>query len=225
MATPKLLHYTLDPASRLVRLMCAEYGVDIELQHVKAWHREPAFLEINPAGEVPILSIDDQLTLVGVSAVTLFVEEQFGAEPLLLPKEPIARAETRRLVDWALNKISEDVSRYIIEEKYIKNDVRGSTPDTAVLRVARDNMKEHLSYFNYVLATRRWLAGDEMTMADFALAAQLSALDYLSEVTWDTYPEVKDWYQRLKSRPAFRPLLLDRVVGMPASKTYADLDF
>ncbi|MFT6657034.1 glutathione S-transferase family protein [Maritalea sp.] len=225
MFVPKLLHYTLDPTSRLVRLMCAEYGKEIELVHIKAWRREQDFLDVSPAGEVPVLDIDDQLTLVGASAVIYFVEEQFGTQPILLPTEPVLRAETRRLVDWALNKFSEDVSRYIIEEKFIKNDRPGGTPDTTVLRAARANLTEHLSYFNYLLATRRWLAGDEMSMADFALAAQLSSLDYLSEVPWATVPEVKDWYQRLKSRPAFRSLLLDRVVGMPASSTYADIDF
>lgn len=225
MSQPKLLHYTLDPISRLVRLMCAEYGVDVELVHIKAWRREPDFLDVNPSGDVPVLHVDDQLTLVGASAVIYFVEEQFGAQPVLLPTEPIGRAETRRLVDWTLNKFSEDVTRYIVEEKYIKNDLPGGTPDTSVLRAARANLTEHLTYFNYLLATRRWLAGDDMTLADFALAAQISTLDYLSEMPWDTVPEVKDWYQRLKSRPAFRPLLLDRVVGMPASANYADLDF
>ena len=225
MSVPQLLHYTLDPTSRLVRLMCAEYGKDIELVHLKAWRREQDFLDVNPAGEVPVFQVDDQLTLVGASAVVYFVEEQYGAEPLLLPKEPILRAETRRLTDWALGSFSADVTRYIIEEKYIKNDRPGGTPDTTVLRAARANLTEHLSYFNYVLATRPWLAGSEMTLADFALAAQVSTLDYLSEMPWDSVGEVKSWYQRLKSRPAFRPLLLDRVVGMPASANYADLDF
>ncbi|MGJ8528523.1 glutathione S-transferase family protein [Maritalea sp.] len=225
MSVPQLLHYTLDPTSRLVRLMCAEYGKDIELVHLKAWRREQDFLDVNPAGEVPVLHVDDQLTLVGASAVIYFIEEQFGAEPLLLPKEPVLRAETRRLTDWALGKFSDDVSRYIVEEKFIKNDRPGGTPDTTVLRAARANLSEHLAYFNYVLATRPWLAGGEMTLADFALAAQISTLDYLSEMPWDSVAEVKAWYQRLKSRPAFRPLLLDRVVGMPASANYADLDF
>jgi epoxyqueuosine reductase len=40
-----------------------------------------------------------------------------------------------------------------------------------------------------------------------------------------TGAEVKDWYARLKSRPAFRTLLNDRVTGMPAQKGYTDLDF
>jgi glutathione S-transferase len=64
-----------------------------------------------------------------------------------------------------------------------------------------------------------------MTLADFALAAHFSTLDYLGDVHWESAGEVRDWYARLKSRPAFRTLLNDRVVGMPAHKGYADLDF
>ena len=73
--------------------------------------------------------------------------------------------------------------------------------------------------------SRQWLAGDVMTLADFALAAHLSALDYLGDVAWDTSAETRQWYARIKSRPAFRTLLTDRVPGMPAAAGYADLDF
>ena len=45
----RLLQHRLDPASRLVRLMCAEYGVPIDLEDIKPWARDPALLEINPA--------------------------------------------------------------------------------------------------------------------------------------------------------------------------------
>jgi glutathione S-transferase len=69
------------------------------------------------------------------------------------------------------------------------------------------------------------MAGDSMTLADFALAAHLSTLDYLGDVPWDTSGETRDWYSRIKSRPAFRTLLQDRVAGMPAHAGYADLDF
>jgi glutathione S-transferase len=52
-------------------------------------------------------------------------------------------------------------------------------------------------------------------------------LDYLGEIDWSEAPAVKDWYQRLKSRPSFRPLLAERVRGVtPVSIShYADLDF
>ena len=129
------------------------------------------------------------------------------------------------LLDWVLMKLNDEVTRYVLEEKIVKRDRPGATPDPAVLRVAKANLVEHMHYFNWVLATRHWLAGDTMTLADFALAAHLSSLDYLGDVHWETAVEVRDWYSRLKSRPAFRTLLNDRMPGMPAHQGYADLDF
>ena len=50
-------------------------------------------------------------------------------------------------------------------------------------------------------------------------------LDYLGEIDWTESPMAKDWYQRLKSRPSFRPLLAERVRGLIPVSHYADLDF
>ena len=86
-------------------------------------------------------------------------------------------------------------------------------------------IKYHLDYMAGLLDQRRWLAGNEMTMADFAAAAQLSCLDYISDVDWNRSDVIKDWYAKIKSRPAFRSLLADQVPGFPQPAHYADLDF
>ena len=67
--------------------------------------------------------------------------------------------------------------------------------------------------------------GRELSLADLALAAHLSALDYYGEVPWAEYPPLTEWYTRIKSRPSFRPLLADRVPGQPPVPHYAELDF
>ncbi|MDU6671556.1 MAG: glutathione S-transferase family protein, partial [Bradyrhizobium sp.] len=52
-----------------------------------------------------------------------------------------------------------------------------------------------------------------------------SAIDYLGDVPWIEDDAAKAWYARVKSRPSFRPLLSDWLAGVPASRTYVDLDF
>jgi glutathione S-transferase len=44
-------------------------------------------------------------------------------------------------------------------------------------------------------------------------------------VPWNENEAAKNWYARVKSRPAFRPLLADTLAGLPPAKSYADLDF
>lgn len=222
-----LVHHPLDPSSRLARLMLSEYGVPVDLEEVKPWLREPDLLEINPAGTVPVLIEDEGVAAIGLLATIHHVEARHS--PLSMPgliaePGPLA-AEMWRLVDWVLFKFDAEITRYIVEEKVEKRDRRGATPDPAVLRAAKANLNEHLLYFNWLVATRKWLAGPMMTLADFALAAHLSTLDYVGDIDWAQVSELRDWYSRLKSRPAFRTLLNDRVLALPPHKGYADLDF
>ena len=62
----------------------------------------------------------------------------------------------------------------------------------------------------------RWRSTDGGTLQSASLPQLLAAM---------AANEVRDWYSRLKSRPAFRTLLNDRVGGMPAHAGYKDLDF
>ena len=76
-----------------------------------------------------------------------------------------------------------------------------------------------------MLEKRRWLAGDTMTIADFAGAAHFSILDYLGDIDWSMSESIKIWYSKIKSRPAFRSLLKDYLPGFAPPDHYADLDF
>jgi glutathione S-transferase len=101
----------------------------------------------------------------------------------------------------------------------------GGQPDSGSIRIAHQNLKHHLGYIGYLAERRKWLAGDDFSLADITAAAHLSCLDYLGDVPWDDHPAAKDWYARVKSRPSFRPLLADHLPGLPPPKHYADLDF
>lgn len=224
---PSLVHYPLDPASRLIRLICAEYGVPLDLEEIKPWLREEDLLAINPAGTLPILITDDEQPVVGIHATIHAVEDLYPPQGggSIVPTNFLERAEMWRLIEWSLIKLNDEVTRYLLEEKIAKRDQRGATPDPAVLRAAKANLTEHMLYFNWLLAHRNWVAGDDLTLADFALAAHLSTLDYMGDIDWSKAGEIRDWYSRIKSRPAFRTLLNDRVVAMPPAQGYADLDF
>src|SRR5690606_16168514 len=138
---PSLLQHRLDPASRLARLMFAEYGVAVELEDIKPWNRDPQLLEINPAATVPILLEDGEAPVVGVLAVLHAIEERYSPSTVtgLFPASSADRAEMWRLLDWVLLKLNDEVTRYVFEEKIVKRDRRGATPEPGVLRVAKAN--------------------------------------------------------------------------------------
>lgn len=227
-----LFHHPLCPRSRYVRLILNEYGIDVRLLEERFWERREEFLLLNPAGELPVLVADGQPAVPGVAIISEYIEETHAADLAdgrLLPESIGARVEVRRLASWFNDKFYNEVSGPLVTERVFKRHMTkeqgGGPPDTDALRATRHNIRYHLAYIGWLVRTRDWLAGNELTLADLAAAAHLSACDYLGEVPWNEDEVAKNWYARVKSRPSFRPLLGETLAGVPASKTYADLDF
>ncbi len=97
--------------------------------------------------------------------------------------------------------------------------------EVANIRCAAANIKQHLSYIDYLAERRNWLGGDDISFADIAAAAHLSCIDYLGDVPWTDYEGAANWYARIKSRPSFRPILKDLIAGLPPASHYKNLDF
>ena len=94
-----------------------------------------------------------------------------------------------------------------------------------IVREGRKALGAALVNLGTLAEERGFLAGRDASLADFALASHLSALDYFGEVPWTDYNAIAEWYMRMKSRPSFRPLLSDRLPGQPPVPHYAELDF
>ena len=222
-----LHHFPLDPASRQVRLALGEKRLAFEEQAVRYWERPRTLTELNPSGLTPVLvETTDRgaLTLCESRAILDHLEETCP-DPPLLPPQPAERAEARRLLQWFDRKFEFEAGSFILHEKMEKRLLGLGAPELASLRQGREGLKSHLYYMETMLAGREWLAGRRLTLADFAAAAHLSVIDYFGDVPWKDFAAVKTWYMKLKSRPAFRPLLLDRWPGLTPARHYDDLDF
>lgn len=226
---PSLIHFVLDPFSRRLRLSCAEYGLALELIEEDPWNPSAAIYEINPAGTLPIYLEGTDTAICGIEAIGEFLEETKSARVSLIPGTSYQRAEVRRLVGWFDGKFYAEVSEPVITEKLIRRFLPrgqgGGGPDTGRVRQAMTHLREHLDYVSDLADRRTWLAGERLSIADLAAAAHLSTIDYFGDVPWFRYPAAKSWYQRMKSRPSFRPLLFDSVRGVAPGAHYADLDF
>jgi glutathione S-transferase len=219
----RLYHFPLSPFSRKVRLVLAEKKIDVELVEERYWEARPDFQRINPAGKVPVLRTD-KITICESNAICEYLDETVP-EPSLIPQNPEDRAEMRRLVYWFDDKFYREVTLNLLGERLQKKITGGGHPDSKNVKQGSVKIKYHLDYMHYLLDRRRWLAGDRLTMADFSAAAQISCLDYISDVDWNRSALVKDWYAKIKSRPAFRSLLVDQLPGFPPPPHYSDLDF
>jgi glutathione S-transferase len=219
-----LYHLPLSPYARKVRLVLAERRLPFGLKIEKVWERRPEFLEMHAAGTVPVLVEANGLVIPDSNVICEYLEEAYP-DTALMGRTLAERVEVRRLVAWFDGKFAHDVTRNLIGEKFLKRLMGGGQPDVAAIRAGYANLKGHMEYLGWLAETRKWLAGNELSLADFAAAGHLSALDFTGEVDWSVSHAARDWYARMKSRPSFRPLLTDRVAGIDPPLHYADLDF
>lgn len=220
----RLYHLPLSPHCRFVRLVLGEKRMEVELVEERVWERRLDFLRLNPAGEAPVYVESDGYAMSDVNAIVEYLEET-GPEPRLLPSDPHERAEARRLVGWFNGKFDREVTRNLVGERVDKRLARAGHPDSAAIKAGARAVKTHLDYVGWLVERRHWLAGETLSLADFAAAAHLSCLDYIGDAPWEVSAAAKDWYARVKSRPCFRPLLADHLPGFHPPPHYADLDF
>ncbi|HLK26858.1 MAG TPA: glutathione S-transferase family protein [Caulobacteraceae bacterium] len=220
-------HFPLDPASRQVRLALGEKRLPFSEVQERYWERSRSFECLNPSGLTPVLIETNEKKTVVVCESRAILEhlEEAAPEPGLLGRDAAERAETRRLLQWFDRKFDYEVNGLLLHEKMEKRLMGMGSPSHANLRAGRDALRRHLRYIEGLLESRDWLNGKRLSLADFAAAAHISVLDYFGDIPWREFKGVRTWYMKIKSRPAFRPLLADRWPGLAPAPHYDNLDF
>ena len=212
----RLVHLLMSPASRLVRLALSEKRIPCQLA-----------IPEDPLIHLPVLVDLDGRTVTGLWAIVDHLEGTHPESPLL-PEDAAERAEALRLLDWSMSHFQEEVGRRIVFQKAPQAHTGSPTrlpPDMQTVRLGRQALRGSLERLGGLADEHGFLASREVSLADLAIAAHLSALDYFGEVPWTEFRPITEWYNRMKSRPSFRPLLADRVPGQPPVPHYAELDF
>ncbi len=221
----QLYQFPLCPFSRKVRLLLAEKGIVYDLVRESPWAMRDEFLDLNPAGTTPVIVEPDRaITLMDSQAICEYFEETTEAFPLI-SGTAATRAEIRRLTAWFDQIVFADVVAPLLHERMKKRLLHRLTPDAGTLREAMKRANSHLDYVDYLLDHRRWIGGATMSLADVAAAAHISVADYLGGIDWESHRPTKRWYQGIKSRPSFRPLLAERMEIITPPKHYDQPDF
>ncbi len=220
----QLFQFPICPFSRKVRLMLGEKGVPHELVRESPWLRRDEFLDMNPAGQTPVLVDEKGTILIDSGAICEYFEETIERSPMI-PGTSVNRAEVRRLVALLDDKLYGEVVGPLLDERMKKRLVSRDPPDTRVLREAMRIANGHLDYLDYLLDHRRWLAGPVLSLADLTAAAHLSVADYLGGIDWRGHKQTMEWYSVMKSRPSFRPFLGERMEVIAPPAHYDKVDF
>lgn len=219
-----LYHFPLCPFSRKVRLTLFEKGIPYALVNESPWQRREGFLKLNPIGDLPVLVEPDGSVLTQHNAICEYLNE-LTQHNNLMGETPKGRAEIRRITGWFDSSFYMDCLKPLVGERVYKALRSTGVPNSVIIQAARENLKRYFRYIDWLVARRPYLGGKSISLADITVASHLSVLDYLGEISWDSYPEMRVWYSRIKSRPSFSSLLQDKIAAIIPAENYSNLDF
>lgn len=218
-----LFYVPLCPFSRKIRLQMAEKRIVWKSLEERLLSPSEKLCAVNVEGSTPVL-VEHGRAIVKSYAIQEYLEEAY-TDVNLLGKNLSERTEVRRLLERFDERLYHEATQKFLQEKIVKRSRGKEVPDSMVLRQARHALYEHMDYISWLFDRRSWLAGSTLTLADLSAAAHLSCIDYLGDVPWEKYASAKEWFVRIKSRPSFRPLLMESFVGIIPSRYYRMLDF
>ena len=183
------------------------------------------FLCLNPSGVLPVLELykdgGKRYVISGGQAVTEYIISHHYKDSELWGRgDDLTRALIRTFVNYVDVPFEREVVAPIVKERlHIGWDIaEGHRTDYDNLSRARTRLKAHMGYFEYILDEQRNFVGDHYTLADTAVAASITLLDYLSEIEWQDYPNVKGWY--IIQKPLCKCLLREQIPGIEPREEY-----
>ena len=156
--------------------------------------------DVNPNAKVPVL-VDDGFVLPESCAIMQYLADGKPGQTLY-PTEPLARAEVNRWMFWACQHFSQPIGQ-IAWENVWKKMVNGEGADMAVLAHGAANLARAATVLDRHVADRSWLAGEHVTLADYAVAAPLIVSER-ARLPLEDYPHLLAWYARVQALPAWR---------------------
>ena len=164
----------------------------------KGEHKRPEYLAINPNGAVPTLE-DSGRTLWESAAIMCYLADE--AESDLWPHDE-RQIEIIRWLSWDACEFGPQAGTFYFEH-IIKPRYGLGDPDAAALERATDQFKRFAGVLNDHLKGRKYLVGNSLTVADFAVAVSLPYADEAG-IPLDGFPEIQRWHARLNQLEAWR---------------------
>lgn len=155
----------------------------------------PAFLALNPLGQIPVLQ-DADLVLADSNAILVYLARRYAPDSGWLPQEPVAAARVQRWLSIAAGEVMHGpaIARMIALFDFPDDPVRAARIAARVLAF----MDGHLD-------GRAYLAADHVTIADLACYSYVAhAPD--GGVDLEPYPAVRAWLARVETQPWFKPM-------------------
>jgi glutathione S-transferase len=203
--------YVLPPSPRAFKVIALKnhLGLDCETQIVdlgKGDQLTPEYLAINPNRKMPVLE-DNGFVLWESNAILFYLASK--ARSALWPQDARRQADVLRWLAWESAHWDAESVGMVGYEK-VSRGVLGLGPaDPAFIARGERNFARFAAVLNQSLNGRKWLTGDDLTIADFSIGAWIPVAERL-QLPVAEYPEIGQWYSKLAELPAWRTSMVAR---------------
>jgi glutathione S-transferase len=165
-------------------------------------NREPDYLAMNPNGRVPTL-VDGDFVLWESNSIMRYLTLTYRPESSLYPQAPKRRAGVDRWLDWTLSTV-QPVDRPVFWAL-----VRTPVEQRDMIAIQKDADAEAVQWriLDSQLATRRFVEGDDFTLADIALGAYARRWFGVEGISKPRFSHLERWFAEFTDRPGFAQFL------------------
>lgn len=181
---------------RKVLAVLEEKGLDYTIKPMSfaaGDHKKPEFEKINPNGEIPAM-VDDGMVIYESTAMIEYLNDEYP-EPPLLPEDSFGRAQARIVEDYCDLHFYKAIIKCLIKGKFQGQALEDA--DKAPVSAALKRLEEYLGKKNYI-------AGDQVTLADFAAITGLVSLEGIGIGDLLTSASLKKYMERMKKHAGYK---------------------
>ncbi|XP_063830541.1 glutathione S-transferase 1-like [Ostrinia nubilalis] len=194
--TVKLYHFPVSGPSRGALLAARSIGVPIEIEIVDLFKKEQlkeSFLKLNPQHCIPTLD-DDGFVLWESRAIASYLADKFGKDDLLYPKDLKRRALVNQRLYFDSSSLYVKIRSICFPILFLG--------ETEIKPNLKDDLNSTLAFLDQFLSGSKWVAGDNVTIADTSIYASLSSI---LAVGWDIskFLNITRWVKQCESLPGY----------------------
>jgi glutathione S-transferase len=199
----KLYGFSASPNTWMVRAVAAHLGIALDYEHVdltKGASHTPAYLAINPTGRTPAL-VDGDFKLWESNAIMQYLASQKPNS--LWPDNARARADIMRWQSWQLAHWGKESCEPLIFNNLVKKILSLGPPDSAAVAKGVECFNRDAAVLDAHLGKQPYLAGQDVTLADFSVAAPLFHSQG-ADLPMAPYKKIQDWFGRVSALPCWQ---------------------
>ena len=194
MAKYMLVSFKTCPWVQRSAIILREKNTPFELRHIEPDNRPDWFLAISPHKKVPVLTVDDKISLFESNAINEYLDETI--EPRLHPADPVERARNRAWTDYVPTFASAVTGcAYAATEEAYKKALEAAP-------VAFERLEKALA----AQGSGPFFNGAKYSLVDAAYAPFLQRYFFLDRVKKlghiEKFPRLKSWGEALIARPS-----------------------